>query len=726
MRAATSPRLRAALGLTVLLVACGAARYLHNLADDLRPRLEGAASKYLRRRLLIENLEWRVLPSPALIGRDVRLLETDGSVLASSPEIVLDVALLRMLYGSFEIERMTILQLRTHLIRRSDGRFPLAQMVKEAAQEDANAGSAPSGVGFKFRRIELRKATLRLWKDDAPRRQTALQADGFILLGGSVPFRLSGELRRNEFRSGLTLTGAFRPGLTVRAQSAELPLEALDEFAPAGKGWTGNIAAAARLRRRDAGLRWDVSGTVADLRPPGAFAALKMRGDFRVSSHSTSTLKLAASQPGMRGTARATWRARKARLEWDIPEIQLEDITRAAGWPAIASGTASGTGRWEGQLDELPALRGSGRADISLRDFSFTNGTSSTSAIPQLRARIEWKPQAPWRIDLQAGDAWKLQALAHTVSTRSLTAEIEGKMLDLERLHDWMRLLREIPDGLAGDDWAVDAQAKFLQARFRETPLEELALKLEKRPEIVRISGLRARGMGGSLAADIELSTREPASYDIRWSTEGMDIEKLMRSSGAKYMISGVGHTRGRLRGPLDQPQWRHAAGTIDIEVKDGKIWQAPALVQVLSALSVTSVLRRMGRKSELGLPFRSGRAQIELGGGKAVIRTPAHIENPAFKLAFIGSYDLSDETIDGRFVIHFLTVLDEVIRAVPGVRKILLNNRMGLVPIWVEVRGPRQNPKVTVLSARSISDAFWRPVSDLFRLPLDLIKKAK
>ncbi|MFH1723696.1 MAG: AsmA-like C-terminal region-containing protein [Elusimicrobiota bacterium] len=835
-----------ALGLAMLLTAGGIALRLRDMAAELRPRLEKAASKHLRRELTIGALEWRAFPGPALIGRNVLLFEKDGSLLASSPEVVLEAAVGELLGGMVEIEQMTISRLQTHLLRRSDGLCPVAEMVGEIAQGDAPSGadSALFGVGFGIRRIELTTADIRAWKEDAPLARTRLLADGFVVLGGSMPFRLAGRLERAESGGDLELAGTFVPGLAVHARSEGMPLDALREIAPSIEGWTGMAAGEAGLRDDGAGLRWDAAGTVKGLRPPGEASLPELTGSYALSSRSTSTLVLAASHPAIRGSARMTWgdparpgvrvdvdadhvdvgairemllrpageagvpsdasfrpppwrlsarigglrwgeevlrhavfegagasdgslkagpisaegfggrlraeisvqpssgpaagwSARHARLEWRARDMRLERVLRARGWPLRASGTVSGRGRWEGPLGGLPDLHGSGRAELILREIFSADISSTTPLLPEVRGKIAWEPREPWSIELNAGDDWSVRAHAHPPPLRRLSAEIEGKTLDFERLSGWTALVREAeapdPGRPADDGWAIDAQVKFQQARFREVQLEELALVLEKRPEgPVRISGLRARGMGGVLEADLELSLPArgdppgPAFYGIRWSTDGMDVERLLRSFGAKYMISGVGRTSGRLRGPLDRLKWGHATGTIDIEVGDGNVWQAPALVKALSTLSVTSALRRIGRKADVGFPFRTGRAQIELGGGKAVIRAPAHLENPSLKIAFIGTYDLAEETIDGRFVIYFLTVVDEVLRVVPGVRRLLFNKRMGLVPIWVEVKGPRQDPKVTILPARSISDALWQPVSSVFHLPLDLIKKAE
>jgi len=739
--------LLAAFGLTVLLGAVGAGLYLRGMADDIRPRLEQAASKYLRRSLRIGDLEWRFRPTLVLIGRNVVLLDSDRSVLASSPEIVIDVAVSSLPDGIFAIERMTIRRLRTHLLRGPDDRVPLAEMLKDISQGGADASPPPADVRFEFRRIELREADVRLRRASDPQAQSRMQADGFILLGGSFPFQLSGKLTRAGFEGDLSLAGALRPSLDVLARSEALPLGALQEIAPALAGWTGRLVAVeGRMGRRDASLKWELRGAAEGLRPLEASWIPEIGGTYELSSHSESRLTLAASYPWPAGPGRiradigiepasgqgSRWDVRTATASWSAEDIRLDGLFPAGKWPVTLSGTASGTGAWTGDLSELSALGGSGSANIELRELSLAAKDGSTPTIPRMQAGIMWSPRQPLHIDLRAGEAWTLRASAHSLSEKSLSAEIEGRMLDFDRLNGWFAPLRGSSGPSAETGWTIDARGRFQQARFREIELEHVSLRLEKRPVSLRISELRARGMGGSMEAELDLAIPAagdpsgPASFDFRWTTESMDIEKLLRSFGARYMISGTGRTQGRLKGPLDLPRWRDTAGRIDIEAKDGTIWNAPALTKVLSNLSVTSVLRKAGKKAEPGLPFHSVRASIELGGGKAVIRDPALLENPTLKLVYIGSYNLIDETIEGKFVIHFLTVMDEVIRAVPGVRRILLGKRMGLVPIWVEVRGPRQDPKVTVLPARSITDALWKPVENLFKLPLDLIPPKK
>jgi hypothetical protein len=89
-----------------------------------------------------------------------------------------------------------------------------------------------------------------------------------------------------------------------------------------------------------------------------------------------------------------------------------------------------------------------------------------------------------------------------------------------------------------------------------------------------------------------------------------------------------------------------------------------------------------------------------------------------------VGTYDLPTRAVDGRLVVNFLTVTDEIIRLIPGVREILLGKQKGLIPIWVKVTGKADDPAVVVLPARTITGPVWNTFKHILRLPKTILKK--
>jgi uncharacterized protein YhdP len=165
-------------------------------------------------------------------------------------------------------------------------------------------------------------------------------------------------------------------------------------------------------------------------------------------------------------------------------------------------------------------------------------------------------------------------------------------------------------------------------------------------------------------------------------------------------------------------------SGTVKVDVKNGWVSGMPGLLKILSRLNLTTLFSEIDGRRRTKMPFDEAHGAAKIVKGKVSTDGPLMLENKTLQMAFLGSYDLPSRTVDGRVVVNFLTVTDEIIGLIPGVRDILLGGEKGLIPIWLEVKGNADDPSVEVLAARTIAAPVWDTVGNILRLPKTLFRK--
>jgi hypothetical protein len=67
------------------------------------------------------------------------------------------------------------------------------------------------------------------------------------------------------------------------------------------------------------------------------------------------------------------------------------------------------------------------------------------------------------------------------------------------------------------------------------------------------------------------------------------------------------------------------------------------------------------------------------------------------------------------------LTFFNEIIRLVPGVKQILIGKKKSMLPLWVRISGPLDDPEVKVQPVKSLEKKLWSTVKGVFTLPEDV-----
>src|SRR5688572_28548417 len=149
--------------------------------------------------------------------------------------------------------------------------------------------------------------------------------------------------------------------------------------------------------------------------------------------------------------------------------------------------------------------------------------------------------------------------------------------------------------------------------------------------------------------------------------------------------------------------------GDVSFEVKDGVVWGLPGVVTAFSHLNLTSLFTKKDDRG--GMPFQHAAGRFRMSGGRLRFDQPARFENRTLQVALAGDVDVKGQQVDAALVLHFLTFMGEVLRAVPGLGSALMGGKKSLFPVVVRVTGPLSSPKFDYQAARSLLAPFWTQI---------------
>jgi hypothetical protein len=381
------------------------------------------------------------------------------------------------------------------------------------------------------------------------------------------------------------------------------------------------------------------------------------------------------------------------------------------------------TGRWNGGLqysETAPQWR------LGVRAASLVL-SAAAPALDSLELNARFSSAEAWSFDGAARDSSTAVALRGSLDGRQIVLDVKSPRADADDVRAWARAFAEPADA------ASAKPARRLSAALRVDVLRCDGAEMRNVNALVsRSTGpymldrMSFESFGGSVAAQGSyLPSASTGALTISWRTFGVQAGDLFRWAGSTFPAGGVADSEGKVTtgvGALFLPALN---GRIKLDVRSGWVVGMPGILKVLSRLNVVSLVSSSSGGSSR-VSFDEMRGVVRIENGRASTEEPFVLENKTLQLAFMGSYDLKARTVDGKVAVNFLTVTDEIIRLIPGVRQILLGGEKGLIPIWLEVKGDADDPEMRVLAGRSIAGPVWNTLQHILGLPKQLIDAAK
>lgn len=308
-------------------------------------------------------------------------------------------------------------------------------------------------------------------------------------------------------------------------------------------------------------------------------------------------------------------------------------------------------------------------------------------------------------------DNLSLQAPGLTAEGALTTRQGGGlDALTLRRLHAgrWLDIAAELRPRGPGKPPAITVSGGTVDlTRMPKLPKGDggpMSLKLDrlKVSDAITVTGLQAEFLNGSRADFRGLVNGEaPVTGSLdngRVRVQAADASAALAAGG--FLQKGLGGTLDLDLVPTGQP------GSYDgtLHIKDIRIQEAPAIAEMLNALSIVGLLEQL---SGPGILFSDVEAQFRLTPG-ALVLTRSSAVGASMGISLDGTYDLAADKLDLQGVFSPLYLLN-------GIGSVLTRKGEGLIGFNFTVKGTGQDPVVRVNPLSVLTPGMFR---EIFRRP--------
>ncbi len=382
--------------------------------------------------------------------------------------------------------------------------------------------------------------------------------------------------------------------------------------------------------------------------------------------------------------------------------------------------------RIEGETSMNAALR------ISEENLSWRVQATATKLsfvdypdLPSFAADFDIRSDSDSRIQLMVtstGTAAKADLRIADFQSKEVQADITSEWSDIDQLAYIFKTVKSLTSvqvsSAAAEDgrWSgsVHLEAKNIQFKNEAIDLLRTDATVEKNGDVI-VEKYDATGLGGQAKGSALIKNGE---FQCRWNAEGVEMRRLEKFLGLKPISTGKLASQGLLSGSTVSLRSPQLNGEFDASLTNGVVVGVPGLLKTLASFNLKSLVKKVEGQKSQGMPFKSASGRFLISNGIVETKGAAMLQNDTLQVAVMGKVNLVDSTVNGDMIFYFLTVLDEAISAIPGVRAVLLGGKKSMVPTWVHVSGSIDDPQIETLPAKTLTDTAWSTIRNVFNLP--------
>jgi hypothetical protein len=258
----------------------------------------------------------------------------------------------------------------------------------------------------------------------------------------------------------------------------------------------------------------------------------------------------------------------------------------------------------------------------------------------------------------------------------------------------------------------------FEYDRFTWRPLD---LEITFLPEGVKVTVREANVCGISTPGTVQ-ATSEDLALDFQPLAINQDFSSIVAClSGRPFQMTGHLDFYGRVKGRGQSKDLvKSLQGPLEMEAKDGRIFQEPIVLKILAFLNLTELL--VGEKDDplkKGVDYKSLQAKGELRSGKLTIQELV-LDSSAMQMASQGEIDFVNRRMDLVIAVAPLKTVDWIVKHIPGVGYILDGT---LISIPIRIQGDLKDPRIVPLAPGQIGHDLMGIMKRTLKLPFKVVQ---
>lgn len=269
----------------------------------------------------------------------------------------------------------------------------------------------------------------------------------------------------------------------------------------------------------------------------------------------------------------------------------------------------------------------------------------------------------------------------------------------------------------------LQGNAKLKAGRFTFGTLtwSNVGARITRRGDETKIDFEEGSLCGIPTPGTIRFSSRD-YRLQVKPNVENLDFPPTLSCLwGKDGLITGRFDLKGDLKAAAAEMNLlRDLNGDLEFKAYKGRIYRMGLLAKILSVVNITEIYRgKFPDFTQEGFAYDFIDAEGTLANGKLTLKKGL-IDGPYLKMAWRGSMDLENRTLDFTVLVSPLRTVDRIIALIPLVGKALGDS---LIAFPVQVSGSIEDPSVIPLSPSAIGSGLFGFVERTFKLPLIILE---
>jgi hypothetical protein len=254
---------------------------------------------------------------------------------------------------------------------------------------------------------------------------------------------------------------------------------------------------------------------------------------------------------------------------------------------------------------------------------------------------------------------------------------------------------------------------------YKEIELHDLTAQLSGGDGVLLVDSISGRAETGTLAGQLRvfLSPGKPLGIESNVQLDSVPITVFVGAFGMKTApVTGLLSLQGNLRG--ESGNLSSLNGEVRMAIQKGHFQRLSATSKIIGILNLPSLLAGKVDFSNKGMPFDCISGQAVFQNGVAKVQKYL-VDSPIMKMTAAGTYDLPNNNTKMIMAVSPLGSYEDFLKGIPLFGKLFVGDRQELVTAFFEVKGPLEDPKVTLLPIKSVTSG----MGAIAELALDLMK---
>ena len=279
----------------------------------------------------------------------------------------------------------------------------------------------------------------------------------------------------------------------------------------------------------------------------------------------------------------------------------------------------------------------------------------------------------------------------------------------------------------ASEELSLKASVQSDDGTIGRIPYSKLRTKLTYRQGSFDIPAFEMNAFEGSFSGKGRVD-RIPGSitrYRAGFVINKMAAEQVFKYAGSETtLIAGAMTVKGDVtaEGTTISDLKKTAQGTATIMIGKGSLYKLSFLSKVFSILNTSQLLKfQLPDMVNDGMPYNAITGTFSLKDG-ILSTNDWFVNSDAMNMSIVGTTNIIREELDVIIGIQPFQTVDKVVSRIPVVGWILASDTKGLITLYFQAHGNRNNPTVDAIPVKFLDKGVLNIFKKLFKLPEKLI----